>query len=148
MTKRPFIPAVTMPMQHPQIATLSKRDPRYSYEAYEFLFSALAHTQQLLGRTATLHAGEEPDPSHHVRGPELLDGIRDLAVREFGFMARTVFHMWGIDRTDDWGEIVFNLIEANLLSKTDQDSRADFRNVFDLDQVLVRDFKIRRGEED
>src|SRR5262245_24198731 len=136
-----------MPMQHPQIAELCRRDARYAYEAYEFLFAALAHTQKMLGRTTPLGPGEEPGPSHHVRGPELLDGIRDLALREFGFMARTVFRLWGINRTDDFGEIVFNLVEANLMSKTDNDSRDDFRNVYDLDQVPVRDFRIRPDEE-
>ncbi len=135
-------------MQHPQIAELCRRDARYAYEAYEFLFAALAHTQKLFGRTAPLAPGEEPGPSHHVRGQELLDGVRDLALREFGFMARTVFRLWGIEKTDDWGEIVFNLVEAGLLSKTAQDSRDDFRDVFDLDQVLVRDFRIRLREEE
>jgi uncharacterized repeat protein (TIGR04138 family) len=62
-------------------------------------------------------------------------------------MARTVFRLWGINRTDDFGEIVFNLVEANLMSKTDNDSRDDFRDVYDLDQVLVRDFRIRPDEE-
>lgn len=58
-------------------------------------------------------------------------------------MARTVFHQWGIRRTDDLGEIVFNLIEAGLLSKTDADSRADFHDVCDLDHALTDGFAIR-----
>jgi uncharacterized repeat protein (TIGR04138 family) len=57
-------------------------------------------------------------------------------------MARTVFRMWGINRTDDVGEIVFNLIENGLMSKTEGDTRADFHNLFDLDQALVRDYRI------
>ena len=97
-----------------------RRDPRYAYEAYEFVFAALAHTQKLLGREPPREPGDEPEPHHHVSGPELLDGIRDLALREFGLMARTVFRLWGINRTDDFGEIVFNLVEANLMSKTDR----------------------------
>src|SRR5947208_16403628 len=100
-----------------------RRDPAYAYEADEFRFAALAHTQKLLGRAADEPA-EEPDASHHVSGPELLEGVRDLALREFGLMARTVFRMWGINNTSDFGEIVFNLVEANLMSKTDRDARA------------------------
>jgi uncharacterized repeat protein (TIGR04138 family) len=137
-----------MPMQHPQIAELCRRDPRYAYEAYEFLFAALAYTQKVLDRTPSLAPGEEPGPSHHVRGQELVAGVRDLALREFGLMARTVFRLWGVNRTADWGEIVFNLVDASLLSTTAQDRREDFHDVFDLDQVLVRDFKIRLGEEE
>jgi uncharacterized repeat protein (TIGR04138 family) len=138
-------------MMHIQcLEELVRRDPRYAYEAYEFVFAALAHTQKVLGRVPQEPA-EEPaeEPSeeaavveHHVSGPELLDGIRDLALREFGLMARTVFRMWGIESTGDFGEIVFNLIEANLMSKTEGDSRADFVGVYDLDQALVHDYRI------
>ena len=78
---------------------------------------------------------------HAVHLPDA-KGIRDLALNEFGLMARTVFHLWGIDRTDDFGEIVFNLVESRLMSKTDTDTRADFHNVFDLDQALLRDYPI------
>ncbi len=132
-----------MTMHHPNLAELVRRDPRYAYEAYEFVFAALAHTQKLLGRSVPDEPGAEPGPDHHVTGPELLEGARDLALREFGLMARTVFHLWGIDRTDDFGEIIFNLVDANLMSKTPTDTRQDFHNVYDLDQVLVRDFRIR-----
>jgi uncharacterized repeat protein (TIGR04138 family) len=72
--------------------------------------------------------------------------VRALALQEFGRMARTVFHLWGIERTDDFGEIVFNLIEAELMSRTQEDNRADFRNVFDLDEALVRDYRIVLAE--
>jgi len=67
-------------------------------------------------------------------------------LREFGLMARTVFHMWGIDKTDDFGEIVFNLVEANLMSKTNEDSRKDFQAIFDLDKALVNDYHIQIEE--
>ncbi len=62
-------------------------------------------------------------------------------------MARTVFRMWGINRTADIGELVFNLVAANLMSKTADDSRDDFRDVYDFDQVLVRDYRIDVPEE-
>jgi uncharacterized repeat protein (TIGR04138 family) len=127
-----------------RLADLVRRDPRYAYEAYEFVFAALTHTQRLLGRVP----GEEetPEPQHHVSGRELVEGIRDLAVREFGLMARVVFRLWGINRTADFGEIVFNLVEENLMSKTDQDTREDFHEIFDLDRALVKDFQIRLDE--
>src|SRR5438445_13878379 len=89
---------------------------------------------------------EETSPQQQVSGRELLEGVRDLALREFGLMARTVFRLWGIDRTDDFGEIVFNLIESNLMNKTDEDSRRDFHNVFDLDQALVHEYRIQLDE--
>jgi len=76
-----------------------------------------------------------------------VEGVRDLALREFGLMARTVFRLWGINRTDDFGEIVFNLVEANLMSKTAEDDRKDFHEVYDLDQALVQDYRIELKEE-
>jgi len=118
-----------------------RRDNRYSYEAYEFVFLALEHTQKLLGR----ELDENADPTearHHVSGRQLMEGIRDFALQEFGMMARVVFRMWGIHKTDDFGEIVFNLIEAELMSKTSDDTRADFCDVFDLDDALVNGFRI------
>ena len=86
-------------------------------------------------------------PKHHVSGPQLLEGIRQFALQEFGLMARVVFHQWGIRRTDDFGEIVFNLIEAELMSKTPGDRREDFHGVFDLDAALVQGFRIVLEEE-
>jgi uncharacterized repeat protein (TIGR04138 family) len=137
-------------MHHPKIAAIVQRDPRYAYEAYEFVFAALDHCQKLLGRPTP------PDPrqdvpaaassrstGRHVSGAELLHGVRDLALREFGLMARVVFRLWGVNRTDDFGDIVFNLVEAGLMRKTDQDCRGDFHNVFDLDQALVSEYRIQ-----
>jgi uncharacterized repeat protein (TIGR04138 family) len=135
-----------MTMHHAGLAEVVQRDPRYAYEAYEFVFDALNHAQKLLGRQKRGEAEGDPGPEHHVTGSELLEGIRDLALREFGLMARTVFHMWGIDRTDDFGEIVFNLVESKLMSKTDEDSRNDFRNVYDLDEALVEGYQIKVDE--
>jgi uncharacterized repeat protein (TIGR04138 family) len=135
-----------MTMQHAGLVEVVKRDPRYAYEAYEFVYEALNHTQKLLGRIVPTDLPPETEKQHHVSGKELLDGIRDLALREFGLMARTVFQLWGIQRTDDFGEIVFNLVEASLMSKTDEDTRQDFHEVYDLDQALVQGYRIELEE--
>jgi uncharacterized repeat protein (TIGR04138 family) len=131
-------------MYQARLADLVRRDPRYTYEAYEFVFAALTHTQKMLGRLPGKN--DAADAQYHVTGRELVAGIRDLALREFGFMARIVFRMWGIRSTADFGEIVFNLVQENLMSKTDQDCRDDFRDVFDLDRELVQDFRIELDE--
>src|SRR6516225_8531684 len=131
-----------MPQHQPKLFDIVRHDPRYAYEAYEFVFAALEHTLDALGRRDRDDDSEELKPGTHVSGTELLGGIRDLALREFGLMARTVFHRWGIDRTDDFGEIVFNLIEAKLMSKTDEDSRRDFQGVYDLDEALINGYRI------
>src|SRR5437763_15303560 len=134
-----------MRMYHTGLAEVVRRDRRFAYEAYEFLFHALHHTQKLLGREPPRHR-QEVEVQHHVSGPELLGGMRDLALREFGRMARTVFRLWGIQRTDDVGELVFNLIEAGLMSKTDEDTRQDFHAIFDLDEALLHGFRFELDE--
>jgi uncharacterized repeat protein (TIGR04138 family) len=101
----------------------------------------------MVGRAAE-PTRENPPPENHVSGQELCAGAIDLARREFGRMARVVFRVWGINRTDDIGEIVFNLIDANLLSKQDSDQRADFHGLFDLDEVLLNTYEINVGPAD
>jgi len=136
-----------MTLYYADLAEVVRKDPRYAYEAYEFVFHALGHTQKRLDREPPVDVDRAKGDTHyHVSGPELLEGIRELALREFGLMARMVFHRWGIQRTGDFGNIVFNLIEAGLMSKTDHDTRADFQDVYDLDQALVQGFRIQLDE--
>jgi uncharacterized repeat protein (TIGR04138 family) len=130
-------------MRHPEITEICRRDRRYAYEAYEFIFEALSHTQKHVGRSPA--EDETPGQHHHVSGREILEGAVDLARQEYGFLARTVFQQWGIRRTGDLGEIVFNLIESSLLSKNESDSRADFEDVFDLDRAMTEGYSIQLG---
>ncbi len=131
-----------MSLRHPKLEAVAQRDGRYAYEAYEFLFEALEHTQLLRGQAPAREKGE---PSH-VTGRDLLDGVCDLARRQFGLMARTVFRLWGVERTEDFGRIVFSLVDEGLMSKTETDSLSDFQDVYDLDEVLVKNYRIELEE--
>src|SRR5512140_3069079 len=95
------------------------KDSRYQREAYLFLREALDHTQKTIGK-------DQKGRIRHVTGQELLQGIRDYAVSQFGPMAEMVLGEWGIHSCEDFGEIVFNMVEIGLLAKTEKDSRADF----------------------
>jgi uncharacterized repeat protein (TIGR04138 family) len=125
---------------------IMNRDARYDREAYRFVRDALDFTQQSLARAiarssrAGRKAGKKTPP-HHVTGPELLNGIRDHALQQFGPMVTTVFDEWGIRKTDDFGEIVFNMVEACLLNKTAEDSRDDFKGVYDFKEVFEQPFR-------
>ncbi len=103
---------------------LLNNDRRYDRAAYGFVMDALAFTVQQL------------DERRHVTGRELLFGIRDLALDCWGPMARHVLASWGVHTTDDFGEIVFNLVEAGLMSKTEDDTLDEFRGVYDFDKVF------------
>ncbi len=130
-----------------KLMELARRDRRYAYEAYEFVFQALEHTHKLLGRDQLHEIVDPNEPKYHVSGPQLVEGIRQWALQEFGLMAPVVFRLWGIRRTDDFGEIVFNLIEAELMSKTDEDRREDFHDLLDLNVELTHGFCIELDKE-
>jgi uncharacterized repeat protein (TIGR04138 family) len=108
-------------------------DPRYSRDAYVFLRDALDFTtkQQKKIKGTTVR---------HVAGPELLEGVRQYALKEFGPMVVTVFSSWGIHRCEDIGHMVFNLIGAGIFGKTDEDSMEDFKSVYDFDEAFVKPF--------
>src|SRR5260370_22339255 len=108
-------------------------DPRYHRDGYIFLRDALDFTtkQQKKIKGATVR---------HVAGPELLDGVRQYALKEFGPMVITVFDSWGIHSCEDIGHMVFNLIGAGIFGKTEEDSMEDFKNVYDFQDVFVKPF--------
>lgn len=108
---------------------LLEKDPRYAAEAYGFLRAGLEFTVRRL---------EKP---RHVSGQELLEGLRIFALAEFGPMAKTVLNGWGVLSTDDFGEMVFNLVEAGLLGKTEEDRREDFSDGFDFDEAFCEPFR-------
>ena len=102
--------------------------PRYAYEAYEFVFAALAHAQRGAGqarRGPTARTRTSP-------ARELLGGVRELAVHEFGLLARRCSATGACDGTDDFGEIVENLISVGLMSRTAEDERGQFHEAYDL----------------
>lgn len=122
-----------------------QQDQRYDREAYRFVRDALDFTQQQRTRVVERPArsGRKPaksPPPQHVSGPELLTGIRDFALQQFGPMTSTVFAEWGIRETADFGEIVFNMVDARLLNKTDEDSREDFKDVYNFHETFALPF--------
>ena len=116
------------------IDEIAKRDPRYHREAYLFLREALDYTQKNLVR-----AGKEG--IRHVSPPELLDGIRSYGLQLYGPMTMLVFTEWGIQKCEDFGEIVFNMVEHGLLAKTDQDRREDFKGGYEFAEAFRKPFQ-------
>lgn len=112
----------------PTRARLTRLDRRYDERAYAFVLAAL---EEVVGRL---------ERRRHVTGEELAAGCRDLALRLYGPMAKTVLYHWSIETTRDFGEIVFNLLEVGVLTKDDNDSREDFDDLFDFAEVFERDY--------
>lgn len=108
---------------------LKKLAPQYSPQAYQFVMDALGFTVVQIGKR------------RHVSGRELSLGVRDLALDLWGPMARHVLSSWGIRSTDDIGEIVFVMIQAGLLSKTDEDTKEDFKNIYNFVEAFERQYE-------
>lgn len=132
-------------MQNPDfsevVALICKEDPRFDRKAYEFVRLGLDHTVKELRKRDASRA----ERSRHVSGQELLEGLRAYALDQFGPLAKTVLNVWGVTRCRDFGDIVFNLIEYNVFSKTENDRREDFADVFDFDEAFVKPFQPSRG---
>lgn len=112
----------------PELEHLPFADGKYKPRAYMFVIEALEYTMARLGRQG------------HVSGQELSEGVARLAKREFGPTAKMVLESWGINQTRDIGEIVFALVNAGLLGKTEEDSIDDFVEVYDFDDVFERQY--------
>lgn len=123
------------------LAGVLARDSRYSIHAYAFIFEAIAYTKKLRTKSRARVKARRATP-RHVTGPQLCEGACALALAHYGLLAKVVLRQWGIRSTSDLGEIVYNLIASGDLEKTPSDSRSDFDGVFDLEQALVRDFKL------
>jgi len=131
-------------MQNPDfseiVALICKEDPRFDRKAYDFVRLGLDHTVKELRKKDTARA----ERSRHVTGPELLEGLRAYALDQFGPLAKTVLNTWGVHRCRDFGDIVFNLIEYNVFSKTENDRREDFSDIFEFEEAFVKPFQPRR----
>jgi uncharacterized repeat protein (TIGR04138 family) len=108
-------------------------DPRYQRDAYGFLRDALDFTTKVQKKIKGVSV-------RHVTGPELLGGVRQYALKEFGPLVITVFDNWGIHSCEDIGNMVFNLIGAGIFGKTEEDSIEDFKNVYDFREAFVKPF--------
>lgn len=106
------------------LVQILKEDPRYAPEAYYFLREALDFTTKSLKKPTE-------GPGRHVSAAELLEGIRQYALKEYGPLTMTVLQFWGIRQCTDFGQIVFNLVNKKFLGKTEDDSVNDFNRSYD-----------------
>lgn len=151
-----------MPLVDPShpLSQLLQRDRRYPLDAYLFILEALSFAQESLGmgqeppseelESAAL-AEEEPGArgkakrprrrrsERHLTGQQLCEAARHYAIQQYGYLARTVLANWGVKRTDDFGELVFNMIEIGQMRKTRKDKREDFHHVYDFSEAFSRD---------
>jgi len=112
-----------------KVQDICETDTRYKPEAYAFVMKALTFTLARLGEV------------RHVTGQELLEGLKELAKESFGPMAKDVLNHWGVRECADVGHIVFNLVDAGIMRKTERDSMADFERGFDFEEEFVTKYR-------
>ncbi|MGD9611881.1 MAG: Minf_1886 family protein [Kiritimatiellia bacterium] len=115
------------------VARLCARDGRYAPEAFVFLNEGLVQTLK--------QVQEKEKKPRQISGAELADGLRQHALAQFGPLALTVLNRWGVRTTRDFGEIVFLLLEAGLLGKTEEDKLEDFDDLYDFDAAFRAPFR-------
>jgi uncharacterized repeat protein (TIGR04138 family) len=104
------------------------REPRFDERAYLFVLGALEYCQRRL------------DERRHISGRELALACRDLALDRFGVMAGLVLEHWGVRSSADLGDVVFTLVDLELLMSQPTDTREEFADVFDFDQAFAREY--------
>jgi uncharacterized repeat protein (TIGR04138 family) len=104
-------------------------DSRYDREAYHFLRDALEYTVK--------QRKKAKEGTDHVTGQQLLEGIRLFALKEYGPMVPTVLHYWGVERCEDFGEMVYNFIREGIFGKTETDSIEDFGGAYNFHDAFV-----------
>ena len=107
------------------------REPRFHERGYLFVLAALEYAQA------------RRSERRHISGADLAYAVRDLAIERFGVLAREVLEHWGIRRTEDVGDVVFALVDSELLAAQPQDTRDDFVAVYDFDVAFARDYPWR-----
>jgi uncharacterized repeat protein (TIGR04138 family) len=109
-------------------------DARYDPDAYYFVREGLDFTIKMLKK-------DSRSAERHVSGQELLDGLRRYALDQFGPMAKTVLTFWGVNQCEDFGEIVFRMVDKGILGKTEHDTPDDFRGGYDFDEAFVKPYR-------
>lgn len=112
---------------------IRQEDSRFDKDAYHFVRRALDYTLKE-------HAEDVDRASRHVTGAELLEGIRAYALHQYGPLALTVFSAWNVRCCEDFGDIVFQLVDHGILGKTERDRKADFRGVYDFERAFLDPF--------
>jgi len=119
------------------IRAIRENDQRFDFDAYLFLRDSLDFTLERF-------RSEESPEHRHVRGPEMLEGLREFALREFGPLAATVLENWGVRSCEDIGDMVFQLIGAGAFGKSEEDRPEDFAGLYDFDEAFREPFRPKR----
>lgn len=135
-----------------QLHSIVEKDPRYHLNAYYYVLETLDFARSQLGMGCSSEhvlpkplpreeEKDEPDSNLcHISGKELCEAIRIRGLWMFGYLAKTVFNQWGVFSTDDFGEIVFNMVQAGKVWTAPGDKKEDFENLYDFQTAFCDSF--------
>lgn len=125
-----------MDHQEPELIREIRRAARergcWPLEAYLFVYQSIDTAQRRVGE------------KRHVTPKELLEGFRALAEETFGPLALMVFRTWGLSDTRDVGQMVFDMVERGLMTKTEEDQLEDFAGAWELSEAFAPERLARR----
>ncbi len=129
---------------------LVKSDPRFKLDAYIFVRDGLAYAQEVLDTNRDQGEDrpdvEEEQVDRHLTGRQLCEALRLYALDQYGYMAMTVLNNWGLETTGHFGDVVYNMIEHELMKKSESDRREDFDDVYDFKEALQQQFDISSAD--
>jgi uncharacterized repeat protein (TIGR04138 family) len=118
------------------IEEIAKLDGRYSLRAFEFVHEGL-------GRTVKKQYGDDAASRgpRHITGRQLCLGLAEFAAEKWGRMAGVVLNQLGLKTTEDFGQIVYLMVEHKWMYARPQDSMDEFKNVYDFEEVFEKNFE-------
>jgi uncharacterized repeat protein (TIGR04138 family) len=118
---------------------LARDSGRYPTEAFQFVREGLQFTVERTQQQGCSCGGCE---QQHITGQELCWGLRDYALKRWGLLASTVLKSWNISQTEDFGRLVFALVDTGWMAKTDTDRIEDFQRVYDFKSAFRTDIHL------
>lgn len=113
------------------LSKIAGADGRYSHAAFKFVYDGLGYTIKNITQER-----------RHISGQTLCEGLRQMAIERYGLLALLVLNSWGLRTTRDFGEIVYLLIDHELMSAQPSDTIDDFNNVYDFQTTFKDQFTL------
>jgi uncharacterized repeat protein (TIGR04138 family) len=108
---------------------------KYHHEAYDFIYGALQYSSNLNGKSTFVTLENIKIPDYSATTKELVEGVAGLALEKFGGLGKFVLEHWGIRKSEDIGEVTYNLIDMELFWEDIEDKKEDFQR-YDLESML------------
>ena len=105
------------------------KDHRYNARAYALLMDVINYLSEEL-------------ETKHMDAGFILDEFRERTLDQYGPLSYTVLTEWGVERCEDIGEMMFNLVESKRVNKDDSDSPEAFVGRYDFEEAFKGPYEV------